>query len=96
MISDADEEHLVDSLTREQLIDRLKEKLEEIIPDIPLLSSQDIHANIIELVEEMLIHKAMQACGGNQVHAAKMLGISRNTLRHRLKKWFDKDNRDSE
>lgn len=93
MIPDADGEHHVNSLTRGQLIDRLREKLEEIIPDILRLSNQDIHANIIELVEEMLIHKAMEACGDNQVHAAKMLGISRNTLRHRLKKGLDKDTR---
>jgi DNA-binding protein Fis len=29
----------------------------------------------------------MKECGYNQVKAAKMLGISRNTLRHRLKKY---------
>jgi DNA-binding NtrC family response regulator len=94
MIPDADAEHLLNSLTREQLIDRLKEKLEEIIPEILRLSKQDIHANIIELVEEMLILKALQACGDNQVQAAKMLGISRNTLRHRLKKQRDRDGED--
>jgi len=94
MIPDADDEHLLNSLTREQLIDRLKEKLEEIIPEILRLSKQDIHANIIELVEEMLILKALQACSDNQVQAAKMLGISRNTLRHRLKKQRDRDNGD--
>jgi DNA-binding protein Fis len=81
-------------LTHEQLIDRLKEKLEEIIPELLRLSKQDIHANIMELVEEMLILKALQACGDNQVQAAKMLGISRNTLRHRLKKQRDRDSGD--
>jgi nitrogen regulation protein NR(I) len=94
MIPDADDEHLLNSLTHEQLIDRLKEKLEEIIPEILRLSKQDIHANIIELVEEMLILKALQACSDNQVQAAKMLGISRNTLRHRLKKQRDRDGGD--
>ena len=94
MIPDADDENLLNSLTHEQLIDRLKEKLEEIIPEILRLSKQDIHANIIELVEEMLILKALQACSDNQVQAAKMLGISRNTLRHRLKKQRDRDSGD--
>jgi len=42
----------------------------------------------------MLILKALQACSDNQVQAAKMLGISRNTLRHRLKKQRDRDNGD--
>jgi DNA-binding protein Fis len=45
-----------------------------------------VHANIIEMVEETLITKALEQCRQNQVQAAKMLGISRNTLRHRLKK----------
>jgi DNA-binding protein Fis len=42
------------------------------------------------MVEETLIIKALEECGNNQVKAAKMLGISRNTLRHRLKKIADK------
>ncbi|MGM0452853.1 MAG: sigma-54-dependent transcriptional regulator [Thermodesulfobacteriota bacterium] len=78
------------TISREQLIDGLKNKLEEIIPEILRLSTDDAHANIIELVEETLIVKALEACGNNQVQAAKMLGISRNTLRHRLKRQLEK------
>ncbi len=74
----------------EQLINGLKSKLEEIIPEILRLSVQDAHANIIEMVEDTLITKALEECDNNQVQAAKMLGISRNTLRHRLKKQSDK------
>lgn len=86
MIPDSKAAHLSNPLTREQLDDRLREKLDEILPEILRLSKEDIHANIIEMVEEILIEKTMQACGDNQVQAAKMLGISRNTLRVRLKK----------
>ena len=50
-----------------------------------------MHANVIELVEETLIKKALEECGNNQVQAAKMLGISRNTLRHRIRKYIGKD-----
>ena len=70
----------------EQLIEGLRNKLEEIVPEILRLSVQDVHANIIEMVEETLINQALEECHQNQVQAAKMLGISRNTLRHRLKK----------
>lgn len=86
MIPEAEEEKRLSGLSRDQLLERLREKLENIVPDILRLSDQDIHANIIEMVEETLIHAALQECGDNQVRAAKMLGISRNTLRHRLKK----------
>ena len=34
--------------------------------------------------ERALMVMTMQRCKGNQVHAAKFLGISRNTLRQRL------------
>ncbi|MFZ5572254.1 MAG: sigma-54-dependent transcriptional regulator [Thermodesulfobacteriota bacterium] len=77
------------SLSREQLLKRLRNKLEIIIPEILRLSRDDIHANIMEMVEETLVRKALQECDNNQVQAARLLGISRNTLRHRLKKIQD-------
>ncbi len=81
---------------REQLIAGLRNKLEEIVPEILRLSVEDAYANIIEMVEETLISKALEECGNNQVQAAKMLGISRNTLRHRLKRQSDKQSPDAE
>jgi len=79
-------EHLPKELDHDQLMENLREKLGAIVPDILRLSDQSAHANIIELVEETIILKALEECGNNQVKAAGMLGISRNTLRHRLKK----------
>lgn len=86
MIPDAEDVKRVQNSNREQLIERLRGKLESIIPELLRLSDHNIHANIIEMVEESLIRAALNQCGDNQVQAAKMLGISRNTLRHRLKK----------
>jgi DNA-binding NtrC family response regulator len=77
-------------LSREQLLALLKQKIEAIVVDILRLSHRDIHANIIEIVEETLIQAALQECGNNQVQAARILGISRNTLRHRLKRQSDR------
>ena len=90
MIPDAEEQTVLKTSGREQLLDRLRSKLDSIIPDILRLSNQDIHANVIEMVEETLIQAALRECGDNQVQAAKMLGISRNTLRHRLKRRHDR------
>jgi DNA-binding NtrC family response regulator len=86
MIPDARVGPIPTSLTREDLMGRLKETLEEILPEMLRLSGEDIHASIMDLVEETLVEKAMEACGDNQVQAAKILGLSRNTLRTRLKK----------
>jgi len=75
------------SRNREQLIDDLRERLENLIPDILRLSDQKSHANVVELIEELLISSALKECANNQVRAARLLGISRNTLRHRMKKY---------
>ena len=91
MIEPSDTGVTANPLTRKQLIDQLKDRLDDIIPDILRLSGEDAHSNIIEMVEEMLIRKALDECGNNQVQAARMLGISRNTLRHRLKKHTDSE-----
>ena len=72
---------------RDQLVSHLKEKIDELIPDIMKLSDDKVHANIVELIEEMLISRALKECANNQVKAARMLGISRNTLRHRIRKY---------
>jgi DNA-binding protein Fis len=45
------------------------------------------HASVIDTIEKSLIARALEKCGHNQVHAARMLGISRNTLRHRIEKY---------
>ena len=89
MIPDGRSQNLFSDITREQIIERLKKKIDVMFPDICRLFEQDIHANIMDLVEMHLIQKAIDTCDGNQVKAAKMLGISRNTLRQRLKKQND-------
>ena len=48
--------------------------------------SKKRNANL-EKVEKFLIQKSLTETGGNQVQAAKLLGISRNTLRHRIEKY---------
>ena len=37
-------------------------------------------------MEYKLIVEALEKCNKNQSHAARMLGISRDTLRYRMKK----------
>ncbi|MDY6822728.1 MAG: sigma-54 dependent transcriptional regulator [Thermodesulfobacteriota bacterium] len=79
--------HREQQLNHEQVTNRLKEKIENILPDLLRLSTESLHANVIETVEETIILKVLEKCDNNQVKAADMLGISRNTLRHRLKKY---------
>jgi sigma-54 dependent transcriptional regulator len=42
---------------------------------------------LFESVESLVIHRAMRHCNGNQVHTARLLGISRNVLRTYLRRF---------
>ncbi len=46
----------------------------------------EIYYTVIRHVEKILIEKALKRSSGNQIAAAKMLGINRNTLRTKIKK----------
>jgi len=71
----------------EALMNNLKQSIEALVPEILNVSKGISQANVIEMVEKVLITKALEECGHNQVRAARMLGISRNTLRHRIQKY---------
>jgi two-component system, NtrC family, response regulator AtoC len=55
-------------------------KQEKLVPQVP---EQGL---VLEDVEKKLITEAMERASGNQSKAARLLGISRDTLRYRLKK----------
>ncbi|GJM07413.1 MAG: hypothetical protein DHS20C10_11470 [marine bacterium B5-7] len=44
---------------------------------------------VLEEIESPLLETVMIHCKGNQSKAARMLGLSRGTLRTKLKKYFD-------
>lgn len=73
--------------TDDERIGILRQRIADLVPEILRLADEQIHANVMELVEEALITRALEQCGYNQVHTARMLGISRNTLRHRIKRY---------
>ncbi len=84
---EAGEQESAQGNSREQLMASIDRKLAELIPDILRLAGEKTHANVIEMVEKALIARVLEQCAYNQVKAARMLGTSRNTLRHRMKKF---------
>lgn len=62
--------------------------LEEAIQNVVEIAFKDgCHErfqDIVSMIERSMIQKALELTKGNQVHAARLLGISRNTLRKKL------------
>jgi DNA-binding NtrC family response regulator len=71
----------------EQAARELDERVDDLVGEILSGVGPRAHASVIDLVERSLIARALQQCGHNQVRAARLLGISRNTLRHRIRKY---------
>jgi two-component system, NtrC family, response regulator AtoC len=86
IVFDLEEEGNV--FTNEQELEAmLGKKLDPLFSDILRFWGTSLHANLLEKVEKFLIQKALAETQGNQVQAAKLLGISRNTLRSRIDKY---------
>ena len=47
----------------------------------------DLHATVFEEVERRLLDYALRRCEGNQVQAARLLGVSRSMLRDRMRRY---------
>lgn len=62
----------------------LREKLRQHISKIKRLENSNLYNVVINMVEEPLIRLVLEETGGNQVKAAAILGINRNTLRKKI------------
>jgi two-component system nitrogen regulation response regulator GlnG len=78
---DAIDQNISGSL--DQLMDRFMERyFQELGQDLP---SAGLYTRIIEQIEIPLLSHMLSAVNGNQVKAAEILGINRNTLRKKIK-----------
>ena len=85
---EADEKNGLGSAGQGETSTSLQQRVAELVSELlRLADDQRAHANVIDLIEETLIARALEECAYNQVHTARLLGISRNTLRHRIKKY---------
>ncbi|HAK58980.1 MAG TPA: two-component system response regulator [Nitrospiraceae bacterium] len=63
----------------------LEEKLADLVERMGGLDSGDIYSLVLQRVEKPLITLVLKKTDGNQVRAANLLGINRNTLRKKIK-----------
>ncbi len=46
-----------------------------------------LYKSLLEVVEKPVIERALARAGGNQLKAARVLGINRNTMRAKIRKF---------
>jgi DNA-binding protein Fis len=66
------------------LEEAVRRRLAEVLSDNSGTAPSDLHTTLIAAVERPLIEVVLERAGGNQVKAAEMLGINRNTLRKKI------------
>jgi nitrogen regulation protein NR(I) len=71
----------------EEVEKNISRMLDPLLTDILRFWRTGLHSNLLEKIEKFIIQRALIETKGNQVQAAKLLGISRNTLRHRIEKY---------
>jgi DNA-binding NtrC family response regulator len=64
----------------------IESRLRGFMKNIKALEKFNLYDIVLSEVEKALIVMVMKETGGNQIKAAKLLGINRNTLRSKIKK----------
>ena len=64
----------------------LEEKIVEVERELCEIKKGLVYRAILETVERCLIQYALKRTEGNQLMAARLLGINRNTIRSKIKK----------
>jgi len=77
----------VDLQKQMDLEEKLELLIEPVFKELKELARSSGQIDFISTVEKMLIKKALQETKGNQVQAATLLGINRNTLRSKMERY---------
>jgi two-component system nitrogen regulation response regulator GlnG len=77
--------HAVNGKVREASLESyLEMKMEDFVKGMRNGSARNLHPILISAVERPLITSALRETDGNQIQAAELLGLNRNTLRKKI------------
>jgi two-component system nitrogen regulation response regulator GlnG len=80
-------EQLLEALNSCSIYDFLDEKLKRYLKKLTKLERSNLYDDVISEVEKSLISIVLKETEGNQLRAAKALGINRNTLRSKVREY---------
>ena len=60
-------------------------KISRFLEQLGTFYPENLYNLIMRKMEKPLLHQILRRTGGNQVHASRILGINRNTLRKKIK-----------
>jgi len=64
----------------------IKDKVIELQDSLFIEKKGVLYKSILEAIEKPLLEQTLERCEGNQLKAARILGINRNTIRAKIKK----------
>lgn len=76
---------LIESLDKYSIEDVVELKISRFLDRMGTFHPENMYELIMSKVEKPLLTQVLRRVGGNQVQAAKILGINRNTLRKKMK-----------
>ena len=74
----------IKSMDKVTLEDYVESKFKEFIRAMKASSARSLYSTIIHAVERPMIELALRETQGNQIQAAQLLGLNRNTLRKKI------------
>lgn len=80
-----DDQDLIARLDKYSIEDVVELKISRFLDQIGTFYPENVHELLMSKVEKPLLIQILRRVGGNQVQAAKILGINRNTLRKKIK-----------
>jgi len=83
--SSTHQDTLTHSLAHQSLEDLIELKFEQFFQQVAGFYPEKLHQVMMRKMEKPLIRKVLERTGGNQVQAAKILGINRLTLSKKIK-----------